>query len=215
AAPEELNRRRGVLAKRSSFLQDSELIGIERQLRDEKLARSRFRLKFAVRHLERRQEGVERLFEQFGWDRPKIIVAGFDRPDHHANLVWPNRAAHGSLLSSNLTMPRQSGAGNRDAANGFSQPTVHAKGYFTMRVLGIETTCDETAAAVVRLKPDGSGEILADEVMSQIAAHAPFGGVVPEIAARAHVEIIDLLIARALKRAQVAAKDLDGVAAAA
>jgi N6-L-threonylcarbamoyladenine synthase len=84
-----------------------------------------------------------------------------------------------------------------------------------MRVLGIETTCDETAAAVVRLKPDGSGEILADEVMSQIAAHAPFGGVVPEIAARAHVEIIDLIIARALKRAEVAAKDLDGVAAAA
>ena len=84
-----------------------------------------------------------------------------------------------------------------------------------MRVLGIETTCDETAAAVVRLRPDGSGEILADEVMSQIAAHAPFGGVVPEIAARAHVEIIDLLIARALRRAKIAAKDLDGVAAAA
>src|SRR5271156_2512677 len=84
-----------------------------------------------------------------------------------------------------------------------------------MRVLGIETTCDETAAAVVRLRPDGAGEILADEVMSQIAAHAPFGGVVPEIAARAHVEIIDLLIARALARAGVAAKDLDGVAAAA
>ena len=83
-----------------------------------------------------------------------------------------------------------------------------------MRVLGIETTCDETAAAVVRLKPDGTGEILADEVMSQIAAHAPFGGVVPEIAARAHVEIIDLLIARALKRAGVAANHLDGVAAA-
>jgi len=65
-----------------------------------------------------------------------------------------------------------------------------------MRVLGIETTCDETAAAVVRLRPDGSGEILADELMSQIAAHAPFGGVVPEIAARAHVEIVDLLITR-------------------
>jgi N6-L-threonylcarbamoyladenine synthase len=84
-----------------------------------------------------------------------------------------------------------------------------------MRVLGIETTCDETAAAVVRLRSDGTGEILADEVMSQIAAHAPYGGVVPEIAARAHVEIIDLIIARALKRAQVAARDLDGVAAAA
>jgi tRNA N6-adenosine threonylcarbamoyltransferase len=84
-----------------------------------------------------------------------------------------------------------------------------------MRVLGIETTCDETAAAVVRLRPDGSGEILADEVMSQIAAHAPFGGVVPEIAARAHVEIVDSLIARALAQAHLTARDLDGVAAAA
>src|ERR1700688_1752572 len=80
-----------------------------------------------------------------------------------------------------------------------------------MSVLGIETTCDETAAAVVRLRPDGSGEILADELMSQIAAHAPFGGVVPEIAARAHVEIVDLLITRALTRAKIAAKDLGGV----
>ena len=67
-------------------------------------------------------------------------------------------------------------------------------------VLGLETTCDETAAAVVRLRPDGSGEILADEVMSQIAAHAAYGGVVPEIAARAHVEVLDGLIARALRR---------------
>ncbi len=84
-----------------------------------------------------------------------------------------------------------------------------------MRVLGIETTCDETAAAVVRLTPEGRGEILADEVMSQIAAHAAYGGVVPEIAARAHVEIVDMLIARALDKAGVAARDLDGVAAAA
>ena len=84
-----------------------------------------------------------------------------------------------------------------------------------MRVLGIETTCDETAAAVVRLRSDGVGEILADELMSQIAAHAAFGGVVPEIAARAHVEILDSLIARALAQARLSAKDLDGVAAAA
>jgi N6-L-threonylcarbamoyladenine synthase len=84
-----------------------------------------------------------------------------------------------------------------------------------MRVLGIETTCDETAAAVVRLTPEGAGEILADEVMGQIAAHAAFGGVVPEIAARAHVEIIDMLVARALEKAEVKAIDLDGVAAAA
>jgi len=84
-----------------------------------------------------------------------------------------------------------------------------------MRVLGIETTCDETAAGVVRLRPDGSGEILADEVMSQIAAHAAFGGVVPEIAARAHVEIVDSLIERALAQAHLTVRDLDGVAAAA
>jgi N6-L-threonylcarbamoyladenine synthase len=85
----------------------------------------------------------------------------------------------------------------------------------TMRVLGIETTCDETAAAVVRLRPEGGGEILADEVMSQIAAHAAYGGVVPEIAARAHVEAIDHLVARALKKARLAIADLDGIAAAA
>ncbi len=84
-----------------------------------------------------------------------------------------------------------------------------------MRVLGIETTCDETAAAVVRLRPDGSGEILSDVVMSQILAHAAYGGVVPEIAARAHVEVVDTLIARALNEAGMTAKDLDGVAAAA
>ena len=89
AAPEELDRRRPGLAQRFSLLQDSELIRIERQLRDEELARSRFRLKFAVRHLQRRQERVERLFEQLGWDRPKIVVAGFDRPDHHAISFGP------------------------------------------------------------------------------------------------------------------------------
>jgi N6-L-threonylcarbamoyladenine synthase len=84
-----------------------------------------------------------------------------------------------------------------------------------MRVLGIETTCDETAAGVVRLKPGGGGEILANEVMSQIAEHAAFGGVVPEIAARAHVEALDALIARACAKAGVKLADLDGIAAAA
>ncbi len=71
-----------------------------------------------------------------------------------------------------------------------------------MRVLGIETTCDETAAAVVRLEPGGAGEILSNEVMSQIAEHAAYGGVVPEIAARAHIEIIDRLVQRALAHAE-------------
>jgi N6-L-threonylcarbamoyladenine synthase len=84
-----------------------------------------------------------------------------------------------------------------------------------MRVLGIETTCDETAAAVVELGADGRGRILANEVLSQIAQHTAYGGVVPEIAARAHVEVIDRLVARALDRAGVVLADLDGIAAAA
>ncbi len=84
-----------------------------------------------------------------------------------------------------------------------------------MRVLGIETTCDETAAAVVQLQPGGSGEILSNEIMSQIAEHAAFGGVVPEIAARAHIETIDRLVQRALDRAGTELADLDGIAAAA
>ncbi|MDQ6702293.1 MAG: tRNA (adenosine(37)-N6)-threonylcarbamoyltransferase complex transferase subunit TsaD [Pseudomonadota bacterium] len=84
-----------------------------------------------------------------------------------------------------------------------------------MRVLGIETTCDETAAAVAQLQPGGSGKILSNEIMSQIAEHAAFGGVVPEIAARAHIEIIDRLVELALDRSGIELADLDGIAAAA
>ncbi len=84
-----------------------------------------------------------------------------------------------------------------------------------MRVLGIETTCDETAAAVVALKPDGGGEILSNEVMSQIADHAAFGGVVPEIAARKHVEMLDHLVGLALGNAGMELRAIDGIAAAA
>ncbi len=84
-----------------------------------------------------------------------------------------------------------------------------------MIVLGIETTCDETATAVVERQPDGHGRILADVVLSQIAEHAKFGGVVPEIAARAHVEALDLLIAQAMREASCEFARLDGIAAAA
>ncbi len=84
-----------------------------------------------------------------------------------------------------------------------------------MRVLGIETTCDETAAAVVERKPDGTAEILSNEIMSQIQQHAAYGGVVPEIAARAHVEVLDRLIERAVAKARMRMKDIDAIAAAA
>src|SRR6187200_3656004 len=84
-----------------------------------------------------------------------------------------------------------------------------------MVVLGIETTCDETAAAVVERPGNGPGRILSNVVLSQIEGHAAFGGVVPEIAARAHVEALDLIIAQAMKEAGRSFAALDGIAAAA
>ena len=80
-----------------------------------------------------------------------------------------------------------------------------------MPVLGIETSCDETAAAVV----DTDGTILSDIVLSQLDDHRPYGGVVPEIAARAHVEHLDSIITRAMTDASVDYADLDGIAATA
>ena len=84
-----------------------------------------------------------------------------------------------------------------------------------MLVLGIETTCDETAAAVVERRPDGRGTILSNIVLSQTHEHAGFGGVVPEIAARAHVEVLDRIISKAMTEACCAFENIDGVAAAA
>ena len=84
-----------------------------------------------------------------------------------------------------------------------------------MLVLGIETTCDETAAAVVERGDDGLGKILSNVVLSQVTEHAAFGGVVPEIAARAHVEALDRVIERAMADAGQTFDKLDGVAAAA
>lgn len=84
-----------------------------------------------------------------------------------------------------------------------------------LTVLGIETSCDETAAAVIRRDADGKGAILSNLVLSQIKEHAPYGGVVPEIAARAHIEHLDRLIDQALKEAGVSFMILDGIAATA
>ncbi len=84
-----------------------------------------------------------------------------------------------------------------------------------MIVLGIETTCDETAAAVVERLDDGRGRILSNVILSQVSEHAAFGGVVPEIAARAHVEALDVIITRAMNEAGRSYDELDGIAAAA
>jgi N6-L-threonylcarbamoyladenine synthase len=84
-----------------------------------------------------------------------------------------------------------------------------------LTVLGIETSCDETAASVVRGHSPGPGTILSNIVLSQLAEHAPYGGVVPEIAARAHVEAVDAIIERALEEAGVSLSELDAIAATA
>jgi len=81
--------------------------------------------------------------------------------------------------------------------------------------LGIETSCDETAASIVREKADGTGEILSNIVSSQINEHQEFGGVVPEIAARAHVEKIGFIIKEALKKSNFNLKNIDGISATA
>ncbi|WP_292067340.1 tRNA (adenosine(37)-N6)-threonylcarbamoyltransferase complex transferase subunit TsaD [Brevundimonas sp. UBA7664] len=84
-----------------------------------------------------------------------------------------------------------------------------------LTVLGLETSCDETAASVVRLSPDGEATVLSSVVHSQIDDHAAYGGVVPEIAARSHVEMIDGVVRRAMDEAGLGYGDLDGVAATA
>ena len=81
--------------------------------------------------------------------------------------------------------------------------------------LGIETSCDETAAAVIRENDKGTADILSNIVSSQIEEHKKFGGVVPELAARAHLENIEYIIDVALKESKISIDEVDGVAATA
>ena len=81
--------------------------------------------------------------------------------------------------------------------------------------LGIETSCDETAAAVIRENDKGTADILSNIVSSQIEEHKKFGGVVPELAARSHLENIEYIIETALKQSKTSIEEIDGVAATA
>ncbi len=81
--------------------------------------------------------------------------------------------------------------------------------------LGIETSCDETAAAIIRENEKGTADILSNVVSSQIEEHKKFGGVVPELAARAHLENIEFIIEKALSDSKTSLKEIDGVAATA
>ncbi|MEM7214619.1 MAG: tRNA (adenosine(37)-N6)-threonylcarbamoyltransferase complex transferase subunit TsaD [Pseudomonadota bacterium] len=81
-----------------------------------------------------------------------------------------------------------------------------------MQILGIETSCDETAAAVVTRSGDGKPAILSNQILSQIDEHSEFGGVVPELAARAHLNVLDHLIKSALNDAETSLDRIDGIA---
>ncbi len=82
----------------------------------------------------------------------------------------------------------------------------------TLTILGIESSCDDTAAAVVRQRAGNLASVLSSVVFDQNELHAAFGGVVPEIAARAHVEKLDIVVEQALSKAGVILNDLDAIA---
>ena len=82
-------------------------------------------------------------------------------------------------------------------------------------ILGIESSCDETAVALIRENKEGDPEILSNIVSSQVDIHKEFGGVVPELAARAHIEKIDLIAKKALDESKVNLNDIDAVSATA
>lgn len=85
----------------------------------------------------------------------------------------------------------------------------------SLTFLGIETSCDETAASVVKETSDGNIQILSNIVSSQFEKHKKYGGVVPELAARSHIENIDIVIKEAIKKSGLNFTELDGVAATA
>ncbi len=88
---------------------------------------------------------------------------------------------------------------------------VPAKATESLTVLGIETSCDETAAAIVSGRPGAERHVLSEVVLSQIADHKPYGGVVPEIAARAHLAYLDGLVAKVMAQADLRFSDLDAI----
>ena len=81
-----------------------------------------------------------------------------------------------------------------------------------MLLLGLESSCDDTAAALVRQMPGQRAQVLSSVVVGQTELHASFGGVVPEIAARAHAEKLDLCVEKALAEAELSLADVDGFA---
>ena len=82
-------------------------------------------------------------------------------------------------------------------------------------ILGIETSCDETAASIISINDDGSPIVLSNVVSSQVDVHKEFGGVVPELAARSHIEKIDWIVKKAIHDSEINIKEIDAVASTA
>jgi N6-L-threonylcarbamoyladenine synthase len=115
-----------------------------------------------------------------------------------------------TALSQVVAGPASAGNGGRTDARTAREGTITQAAQLT--VLGLESSCDDTAAAVVRHTPGTVPEILSNVVLGQDDLHAAFGGVVPELAARAHAEKIDLAVEQALATAGTALRDLDAIA---
>ena len=79
-------------------------------------------------------------------------------------------------------------------------------------ILGIESSCDETAVSIIQENNKGQTSILSNIVSSQVDVHKEFGGVVPELAARSHIEKIDLIAKKAIEKSKVKLKDIDAIA---
>jgi len=92
-------------------------------------------------------------------------------------------------------------------------PKLNSKQDGPLTILGLESSCDETAASVLRRRSDGSVELLSNIVASQDEEHRPFGGVVPEIAARAHMRKIESIVAKSMSVSGLPWEDIDGIAA--
>lgn len=132
---------------------------------------------------------------------------------HHRTEPCPQVGGKAVALRGGAGQKHRDGPGLRGHAKGVTPvPTHRAMDMATLTFLGIESSCDDSAAAVVRHAEGQAPEILSSVVEGQTALHAAYGGVVPEIAARAHAEKLDGCVGRALAEAGIPLSAIDGIA---
>ena len=151
-----------------------------------------------------------------GLDRVTAKDGCHQRRNHHARVRSQPVAAGGGKAAGLRFGPRDQDRGIVCHGHGCYLPNtfwaITAAMTNTLNFLGIESSCDDTAAAVVRSGPSATGRILSSVVYGQADLHADFGGIVPEIAARAHTEKLDVAARRALDAAEMSLSDIDAIA---